>query len=187
MATERQQQIINAALDIIAEKGIQGLTIKNLAAKIDVTEAAIYRHYENKIQILTHILENFEVGAKNVYVNNSVSAIEKIEHIFQTHFDMFSKNPAIAAVIFSEELFRNEEVLKHKVRDIINYNNEVITQILKDGQQSEHIRNDLPAENIAIMIMGALRLLVKKWELNDYAFDLVKEGKKQLDVIKAML
>ncbi|MCB0284871.1 MAG: TetR family transcriptional regulator, partial [Calditrichaeota bacterium] len=36
--SERQQQIINAAIELIAEKGIQQLTIKNLSKKIGVVE-----------------------------------------------------------------------------------------------------------------------------------------------------
>ncbi len=187
MLTERQQQIINSSLDLISEKGIQGLTIKNLAGKIGVTEAAIYRHYENKIQILIHILDSFEVGTKNVYERVTLPAIERIEHIFKAHFKMFSENPALAAVVFSESLFRNEEVLKHKVRDIINYNNNVVTRILEEGQQSGNIRHDLPAENLAIMIMGSLRLLVKRWELNNYSFNLIDEGTKQLESLKIMI
>lgn len=187
MLTERQEQIINSSLDLISEKGIQGLTIKNLAGKIGVTEAAIYRHYENKIQILIHILDSFEVGTKNVYERVTLPAIERIEHIFKAHFNMFSENPALAAVVFSESLFRNEEVLKHKVRDIINYNNNVVTRILEEGQQTGNIRHDLPAENLAIMIMGSLRLLVKRWELNNYSFNLIEEGTKQLESLKIMI
>ena len=52
MQTDRQKEIISVSLDLISEKGIQGLTIKNLAQRIGITEPAIYRHYENKIHIL---------------------------------------------------------------------------------------------------------------------------------------
>ena len=50
--SERQKEIINASLEIIAENGIQSLTIKNLSKKIGLVESAIYRHYESKTQIL---------------------------------------------------------------------------------------------------------------------------------------
>lgn len=50
--TERQQEIIFAALNLMNEEGIQGLTFKNFSEKMGITEPAIYRHLENKIQIL---------------------------------------------------------------------------------------------------------------------------------------
>jgi AcrR family transcriptional regulator len=56
MQTERQKEILDTALDLISQKGIQGLTIKNLSKKIGISEPAIYRHYENKIEILLKYL-----------------------------------------------------------------------------------------------------------------------------------
>jgi len=40
--TSRQKEIINAAIDLIADNGIQQMTIKNLAIKIGFAEGAIY-------------------------------------------------------------------------------------------------------------------------------------------------
>ncbi|MBT4968054.1 MAG: TetR/AcrR family transcriptional regulator [Bacteroidetes bacterium] len=57
MQTDRQKEIVEVALELITEKGIQGLTIKNLSKKIGISEPAIYRHFDNKIQILISILE----------------------------------------------------------------------------------------------------------------------------------
>ena len=43
---------MESALGLIAEKGIQGLTIKNLSKKIGISEPAIYRHFDSKSSIL---------------------------------------------------------------------------------------------------------------------------------------
>ena len=69
MHTERQQEIIGNALDLINEKGIQGLTIKNLANRLGITEPAIYRHFENKIQILVAILDLLKKNTSGTFVN----------------------------------------------------------------------------------------------------------------------
>ncbi|MCK5774772.1 MAG: TetR/AcrR family transcriptional regulator, partial [Bacteroidales bacterium] len=44
--SDRQRQIINESIQIIHIKGIQGLTIKNISLAIEVSEAAIYRHFK---------------------------------------------------------------------------------------------------------------------------------------------
>ena len=56
--TEKQLLIIDASIELIAEKSIQGFTIKNLSQKIGVTDGAIYRHFESKTEILQNILLN---------------------------------------------------------------------------------------------------------------------------------
>ncbi len=46
--TVRQKQIIQESIQLIADKGIQGLTIKNISKSIGISEPAIYRHFDNK-------------------------------------------------------------------------------------------------------------------------------------------
>lgn len=46
--TVRQKQIIQQSIQLIADKGIQGLTIKNISKSIGISEPAIYRHFDNK-------------------------------------------------------------------------------------------------------------------------------------------
>ncbi len=58
--TAKQKKIINAAIELIAEKSIQQLTIKNLSKKLGVTEGALYRHFPGKLDILLGILMMFK-------------------------------------------------------------------------------------------------------------------------------
>ena len=59
MLTVRQQEIVEKSIRLISEKGIQGFTIKNLAKSVGISEPAIYRHFESKIEILITILNQF--------------------------------------------------------------------------------------------------------------------------------
>ena len=67
--TERQNQIIQASLDLIANSGIHGLTIKNISKKIGISEPAIYRHFESKTDILLGIISKIkESSTANAFV-----------------------------------------------------------------------------------------------------------------------
>ena len=177
--SNRQKQIINVSLELIAESGIQGLTIKNLAKKIGFSESAIYRHYTCKIQILIAILNYFKENRERLYadeLNSNETAISKINHLLLNQYQFFTQSPSIVAVIFSEEFFRNEKILAEKVLDIFNNNFNVLFQIIKAGQEKGELRNDVEAEHLVNIILGTLRLFVKKWQMSNYSFDLVKKG-----------
>jgi AcrR family transcriptional regulator len=62
--SERQEQIINASIELISEQSIQALTIKNIAKKINVTDGAIYRHFPSKTSILLGIILPFQQQAE---------------------------------------------------------------------------------------------------------------------------
>ncbi len=189
MLTDRQKEIVETALGLIAEKGIQGLTIKNLAKNIGITEPAIYRHFDNKIHILITILDLFRKNSEQIF-NNEISnsnAIDRIEYFFLKHINVFSSKPSLVSVIFSEEIFRNESILIKKIAEIISKNDKILTEIIKSGQKNGELRTDIEAKYIATILMGSLRLCVKKWQLSEYSYSLTDEGKQLLKSIKLLI
>lgn len=178
------------SLELIAESGIQSLTIKNLAKKIGFAESAIYRHYENKIQILLAILDFFKHNSENLFagqLNSNEVAPKKIEHLFMNHFKKFSENPSLVAVIFSEEIFRSELELSDKVKEIMNKNIKDIEAIIEIGQRQGEIKSDIEASHLSIIIMGSLRMFVKQWHMSNYNFNLLDEGQVFINSIKALI
>jgi len=187
---KRQNEIIEEAIKIISKKGIQNLTLKNLAKTVGISEPAIYRYFENKMEILLGILSRFE---KYIHIKKNSNDVKKkkylkqIESIYFDHFKRFSETPELAAVIFSEEIFQDDKRLAEKIHSIMNSNYEVITTIIKKGQQEREIRKDIEEKQLALIIMGALRLIVAKWKLSDFSFNLEEEGAKLWNSIKKIL
>jgi AcrR family transcriptional regulator len=52
----RRGEILDAALAVFGEKGYKSGTMREIAARVGVSEPAIYRHYESKEAILTDIV-----------------------------------------------------------------------------------------------------------------------------------
>ncbi|MGC9363578.1 MAG: TetR/AcrR family transcriptional regulator [Fidelibacterota bacterium] len=185
----RQLEIIEAAIAIIAENGIQFLTIKNLSKKINVTEGAIYRHFSTKLDILNGILDLFQtkVNANFPAIKQGKPAIENLHKIISGMIATFIENPAIAAVIFSEEIFQNHKLLSDTVFGIMNDNLNTFEQILQTGQDSGEIRNDIPARQLAILIMGGMRLTINRWRLSGHAGDLLQTGEQFWQTVNKIL
>jgi AcrR family transcriptional regulator len=184
MQTERQIQIIEESIKLIAEKGIQGFTIKNLSKAIGISEPAIYRHFESKTAILVAILDGFKEMAgmmSSISFDENQPAMEKVAFIFLRMLDLFFEQPTIISVIFSEEIFKNDNILKEKINEIQNLNLTKIERILEQGQKAGNVRNDIDKSSLALILMGAFRLLIKRWEINDYNFNLKQEGTKLIN------
>ena len=188
--TERQNEIVDVSLQLIADKGIQGFTIKNLAKKIGFTESAVYRHFESKIEILTAILDMFKNKSAQFLTDESnanVSAIAKIENIFLIHYKVFTATPSFVAVIFSEEIFRNETVLSTKVNSIMTNFAQSLTTIIEFGQKNGEIRGDINAQHLATMLMGSIRMLAKQWHMSNHSFDLIEKGGELINSLTILI
>lgn len=53
---KRKQRIIDAAIEVIKEKGVEESTVREIAAKAGLTTGAIYHHYKNKDEVLYDVL-----------------------------------------------------------------------------------------------------------------------------------
>ncbi|MCD6453740.1 MAG: TetR/AcrR family transcriptional regulator [Candidatus Aminicenantes bacterium] len=179
--SKRQKEIVEAALKLISEGGIQALTMKNLANVLGITEPALYRHFENKHDILLNVLLYFKEETESIFsdiMKSDLSPIEKIKQFFVKHFEKFTSNPAIAVILFSEGIFQLDERLLHNVKALMNFSAEKLTEMIREGQRTKTIREDIPAEELTLILMGTLRLQVLKWRLKFFSFDLNEEGKK---------
>ena len=188
--TKRQKEIITIAIELIAENGIQELTIKNLSKKLGLVESAIYRHFSSKQDILLGILTIFKENKEEILKAIKAAAdspLTQLSVLFNKRFSYFSENPAVASVIFSEDFFRNDERLSQIVYEIMETNQRIIVQIVTAGQNANEIRVDLPAKQLAFIMTGSLRLIVTQWRLSEFNFDLIEEGQKIWNTIESMV
>lgn len=177
--TTRQKEIINAAIQLIHEGGIQNLSMRNLSCKLKISEPAIYRHFKNKLEVLLSILNYFSKESEKLFESIKTmdsSNLEKIKILFISKCEQFSKNPEYASILFSEEIFQNDNILSHKVLEIMQNNNKHLTKILTQAIDQGEIKNVIPQEHLAIIILGSLRLLVTKWRLTKFSFDITQES-----------
>jgi AcrR family transcriptional regulator len=179
MLSKKQEEIIEKSILIIDEKGIQGLTIKNLAKAIGTSEPAIYRHFDSKFAILCAILNVFKENiSQNAYLisQNTADPFDKMQFFYGNILNRFVKNPSLISVIFSEEIFQNETRLAEKIMEIQQLNEEIVKNLLENLKQTKQISQNTDIETFSLLFFGSLRHLVRQWKFGGHKFDLVEKG-----------
>lgn len=189
MFSERQQQIIETAIKLIADKGIQNLTTKNLAREIGISEPALYRHFDSKSEILKGVIEYFKTKMQPAIkkLNKSVNSLNKIEKFILEHLSIISQNPNFAKVIFSEANFQNEESLTTKMNNMMKQSHKILETVVQSGQNNYEIRTDVSSLSIVRIIIGSMRLLVTQWSMSGMIFNLETEGKQLCTDMKKLI
>ena len=57
MAGDTKARILESALELFAEKGYSGTSMRDIAKRLGITKAALYKHYASKQEILDRIVE----------------------------------------------------------------------------------------------------------------------------------
>jgi AcrR family transcriptional regulator len=188
--SNRQSEIIQIAIKLIGEGGIQALTIKNLSGEIGIAESAIYRHFKSKAEVLSTLLDYLKSiiisHYDNVYKLN-LSSIERIKKMIIGQLKIFAENPPYAIVILSDGLYKNERGLHNKIFELMENAKSTYIKIIDEGKITGEIRKDVTSEQIAFIIMGSTRLAINQWSLSDFSFDLQQRGNILFKTLKTLI
>ena len=178
--TERQIEIMEAATLRIDTYGIQELTIKNLAGDLNLSEAALYRHFKSKNEILLCLLTYFifEMNARlaAIIADQEMHPSELLNQIFTSQLNTFVQKPSIVSVIFSEGIFQFNKDLSEKVTSLMSLMQININALVVRGQNEGIYRTLLGADPITTIIMGSMRMVVLKWKISGNKSNLVSDG-----------
>lgn len=189
--TDRQIEIMETATLRIDKYGIQELTIKNLATDLGLSEAALYRHFKSKNDIMLGLLTYFIFEMKeritSIISKEDNTPTELLKEIFDSQLKTFLKKPAIVSVIFSEGIFQFNKELSEKVSTMMELMQTYIVAIIKKGQNDGTFRELIGSATISTIIMGSMRMTVLKWKLSGHKSNLLKDGNTVLKGLLKMI
>jgi len=183
----RQEQIIQAAMNLIASRGLKGLSMAALANRIGLVPSAIYRHFKSKDDIVDMILgvirerllTNIRITCKE-----TSEPMERLQHILKRHVETLRENRAIPRIIFTEDVFTGNPKRRNKVYGIVVGYLEGLNEIIRDGQEKGQIRSDMDSKTVALMFLGMIQPGAILWFLSDGKFDISKQSEKNWNVFR---
>jgi AcrR family transcriptional regulator len=188
-ATVRQKEIIAAALGIVGEHGLERLTMKNIAARVGFSDAAVYRHFRNKADVLSAMVDDF-VDSSLMELNRirkgSGSGLDQVKRFFFDRCRSFAADRALAAVMFSGDLFRSEPAIATRLHDAMQDHRRLLLQAIRRDQRLGLLK-PLPPEHVFTVVMGSLRLLVQQWQAGGHDFDLPAAGEKLWRTLETLI
>ena len=164
--------------------------MKNLSKELGISEPAIYRHFESKQKILISVLDSFQHQNKIIHENFRLEGETSFNHLqrsIQMIMHRLNNNPAMSAVIFSEEIFQGENELSEIVTKLMNSTTEFFTNLIALGQKDNSIRSDVTKEDLSIIVSGSLRHIVTVWRMSGFAIDLRESGKKLAKTLETVI
>lgn len=185
----RQLEIVEAAGRLLTQKGINGLTIKNLAREMNFSESAIYRHFESKeeiiVALLRYLADTIDQRLRSMSLTGQTDV--DLKNLFDEQFLFFSEHHHFVVAVFSDGLMEESVLINEAIQSLIGIMTRKLTAIVSDGQSMGQIRNDLVTEHLVQIILGTYKLQMFKWRLSVFSFDLPAEGSQLVDAILRLL
>ncbi len=177
----RQEQITQAALNIVSSSGLNALSIAAIADRIGLVPSAIYRHFKGKEEVLDAVLDLVrDMLMKNVAAiyEETNDPVERLKRLLMRHIKMIKGNKGIPRIIFAEDLYKTKPERKQKVYDNLKRYLTKVSEIIRQGQEEEQIRKDVEPMTLSVMFLGLIQPSAIMWHLSDGEFDAEKQAKK---------
>ena len=111
---ERRIQILQALAAMLEQPGSDRVTTAALAAKLEVSEAALYRHFASKAQMFEGLIEFIETSVfslLNQIAQGPHEAPDKLRRMLTVLLQFAERNPGMARVMVGDALvFENDRL-----------------------------------------------------------------------------
>ena len=119
--TSRKQQILETLAHMLENPKREKITTASLAAKLDVSEAALYRHFANKAQMFEELIEFIEVsifGVINKITKDETDGAKQLQLIVTMLLKFSEKNPGMTRVLIGDALVNEDERLQTRMNQL---------------------------------------------------------------------
>ena len=186
----RKEEIIQAALGVVGEKGVRALTISAIAASAGMCEANIYRHFSGKDEIfaaLADYIGSGVMGKAAEIAGGSRKPLEKLEIIFFSHITLIAEYPGIPRFVFSDDVHLGHRNVADKLAVRIENYIETITGVIAAGIAEGELKPGMAPRETALTLLGMIQFTALRWTIGNASFDIRVEAEKLWNNFKGLV
>ena len=171
---ERKNQILQVLAEMLQAPKSEKITTAALAARLDVSEAALYRHFASKAQMyegLIGFVEETVFGVINKISAEQESGLKQTHAIAAMLLSFAEKNPGMTRVLIGDALVNEDERLQLRINQLHDRLEATLKQSLRLAATQGEIDKD---SDVAAQANLMLAFIIGRW--HQYA----KSGFKRL-------
>ena len=142
LSSQREQEILDAAVRVFSRKGFNGATTKEIASEAGVAEGTIFRYFKTKKDILLSLVGPYLAQSLTDAIEEVSGATDEVilTAIIKNRLDIIKKNSNLIMLLFTEAQFHpelREKFTEKVVLKVAVVLEQLITTRIKQGAYKE--------------------------------------------------
>ena len=154
---ERRLQILQTLASMLQEPQAEKITTAALAARVGVSEAALYRHFSSKAQMYEGLIEFIEqtlFGLIARITADTPSPAAQVEAILKMLLNFAAKNPGMTRVLIGDALVHENERLQKRINQLHDRIEAQLRQCLRLGGEKQSELSGPLANLLQCVVVG---------------------------------
>lgn len=168
----RRQQIVDIIRNIISSRGIEHVTISEIAGKIGTTKGAIYRHFKSKRDILSLLIDNIEETLMEALDSAMVEKdpIQNLKNILFAQLVLAKNRRKTSFVVIMGAMQFSDPFIRKKILKLIQKYLGRIEKLLLNAIGLGLLKRDIDPKMSAIVFMGLIQSTITVWSYKNFNF-----------------
>ena len=163
---ERKAQILQTLAAMLEDPKGERITTALLAARLEVSEAALYRHFSSKAQMFEGLIEFIEstvFSLVNKIQSESEDGAAQAEQMVVMLLRFAEKNQGMTRVLIGDALVNEDERLQVRINQLTDKLEATLRQALRIAQAANGWHGDANADAAVLMayVVGRWQLFAK--------------------------
>ncbi len=164
---ERKLQILQTLATMLEQPKGEKITTAALAARIEVSEAALYRHFASKAQMfegLIDFIESSVFGLINQITQQEENGLDQAQAIGITLLNFAERNPGMTRVMIGDALINEDERLQARMNHFFERIELAVKQALRIAvtqNQAHEVDVGLRANLLVSLLLGRMQRFAK--------------------------
>ena len=162
---ERKDQILQTLAQMLENPAGEKATTAALAARLGVSEAALYRHFKGKAEMFEGLIEFIEqvlFGLINKIGGEEKSGVRQLEAMIAVLLAFAQKNRGMTRVLIGDALVNEDDRLQARINQLHDRLEAALKQALRFGVSQNEIAQDVDIAAHANLLMS---FVVGRWHL----------------------
>ncbi len=141
---ERKLQILQTVAEMLEQPKGEKITTAALAARLDISEAALYRHFASKAQMFEGLIEFIEqtvFGLVNKISAEESSGLKQVEAILAMLLGFVKKNRGMTRVLIGDALVNEDARLQLRINQLFDRLEATLKQSLRIAVSQEELNS----------------------------------------------
>ncbi len=175
-----RDKIVEISAEIIAQEGLRNFTAKNIAQRLGISDAAIFKHFKDMNDIVQAVIKKYTneclSAITRIVFDESKTIRVKIDEIMDTHIEMLEKSRGVVPLLCFE-LSRDQNYDNRALINFLESYHDLISVLIYRGIEEGIIKKDLNVEEIVFTFFGLLQSRVFIWFLRDKKGSIIQDIK----------
>ena len=155
--TERREQIIQATISIMAERGLPGTTTRLIAEKVGISEPALYKYFSGKKEIILAALD--EVGNMPLVIFSQMGkdegkVPERIRLISAAFYEYVMNHTTETMLLFEAVTGARDPEIRAVLGEKFMQYTRLISEMFESGKRQGTVRKDLDTMVVSWQILS---------------------------------